>query len=77
MQSDAQMEQLKSQLKLQELEADVLAKKELMMLEYELTKDLRSKEQALKNQGIKTAKKFESSGNDVLGGINLGGFEPR
>jgi len=77
MQSDAQMEQLKSQLKLQELEADVLAKKELMMLEYELTKDLRSKEQALKNQGVKTAKKFESSGNDVLGGINLGGFEPR
>jgi hypothetical protein len=77
MQSDAQMEQLKSQLKLQELQADVLAKKELMMLEYELTKDLRSKEQALKNQGIKTAKKFESSGNDVLGGINLGGFEPR
>ena len=77
MQSDAQMEQLKSQLKLQELEADVLAKKELMMLEYELTKDLRSKEQALKNQGVKAAKKFESSGNDVLGGINLGGFEPR
>jgi hypothetical protein len=77
MQSDAQMEQLKSQLKLQELEADVLAKKQLMMLEYELTKDLRSKEQALKNQGVKTAKKFESSGNDVLGGINLGGFEPR
>ncbi len=77
MQSDAQMEQLKSQLKLQELEADVLAKKELMMLEYELTKDLRSKEQALKNQGVKTAKKFESSGNDVLGGINLGTFEPR
>ena len=77
MQSDAQMEQLKSQLKLQELEADVLAKKELMMLEYELTKDLRSKEQALKNQGVKTAKKFESSGNDVLGGINLGAFEPR
>ena len=77
MQSDAQMEQLKSQLKLQELEADVLAKKELMMLEYELTKDLKSKEQALKNQGVKTAKKFESSGNDVLGGINLGSFEPR
>ena len=77
MQSDAQMEQLKSQLKLQELEADVLAKKELMMLEYELTKDLRSKEQALKNQGVKAAKRFESSGNDVLGGINLGGFEPR
>jgi len=77
MQSDAQMEQLKSQLKLQQLEADVLAKKELMMLEYELTKDLRSKEQALKNQGVKTAKKFESSGNDVLGGINLGSFEPR
>tara|TARA_R110000796_G_scaffold24076_3_gene68834 strand:+ start:8972 stop:11395 length:2424 start_codon:yes stop_codon:yes gene_type:complete len=30
-----------------------------------------------KNATTQTPKKFESSGNDILGGINLGGFEPR
>ena len=64
-------------------EADV--KKNLMLYEFELNLKLKKMELDAKKEidlqkppsNPKPRKGFESSGNDVLGGIDLSGFEPR
>ena len=91
-QTDSQLEQLKSQSKLTHLQEEVRLKKELMAYEFELNQQLRSQErqstekvEGMKEQGKdrrenmkQTSKKFESSGNDILGGgMGLDKFNPQ
>jgi len=91
-QTDSQLEQLKGQAKLTYLQEEVRLKKELMAYEFELNQQLRSQERQSteKVEGMKeagkdkrenvkaNAKKFESSGNDVLGGgMGLDKFNPQ
>jgi len=91
-QTDSQLEQLKSQSKLTHLQEEVRLKKELMAYEFELNQQLRSQErqstekvEGMKEQGKdrrenmkQTSKKFESSGNDILGGgMGLDKFTPQ
>ena len=90
-QADIQLETIKSQGKMNYLQEEVRLKKELMMFEFELsqkTQDKSHKEsmnlENLKEQGKdrreklkEETKRFESSGNDVLGGINMGGLGPQ
>jgi len=91
-QTDSQLEQLKSQSKLTHLQEEVRLKKELMAYEFELNQQLRSQErqstekvEGMKEQGKdrrenmkQTSKKFESSGNDILGGgMGLDKFTPK
>jgi hypothetical protein len=90
--ADAQLEQAKSQSKLTHLQEEVRLKKELMQFEFDLNESLRNKERQSteklegmkeagkdKRENIKQApKRFESSGNDVLGsGIGLDKFTPQ
>ena len=91
-QTDLQLEQTKSQAKLLHLQEEVKLKKELMQFEFDLNRSLRDQERAstekmegMKEQGkdkretVKAeAKKFESSGNDILGGgMGLDKFSPQ
>ena len=91
-QTDSQLEQLKGQTKLTHLQEEVRLKKELMQFEFELNQQLRSQErqstekvEGMKEQGKdrrenmkQTSKKFESSGNDILGGgMGLNRFNPQ
>jgi hypothetical protein len=91
-QSDLQLETSKSQAKLLHLQEEVRLKKELMQFEFDLNTSLRDQERASteKVEGMKeagkdkrenvkaTAKKFESSGNDILGGgMGLDKFTPQ
>jgi len=91
-QADTQLEQVKAQTKLTHLQEEVRLKKELMMYEFELNNQLRDLErqsservEGMKEQGkdrrekVKAdAKKFESSGNDILGGgLGLDKFNPQ
>jgi len=91
-QTDLQLEQTKSQSKLTHLQEEVRLKKELMAYEFELNQQLRNQERQSteKVEGMKeagkdkrenmkqTAKKFESSGNDILGGgMGLDKFNPQ
>jgi hypothetical protein len=91
-QTDSQLEQLKGQTKLTHLQEEVRLKKELMAYEFELNQQLRSQErqstekvEGMKEQGKdrrenmkQTSKKFESSGNDILGGgMGLDRFNPQ
>ncbi len=91
-QADAQLEQMKAQSKLTHLQEEVKLKKELMQFEFDLNTSLRDQERAstekiegMKEQGkdkrenVKaSAKKFESSGNDILGGgMGLDKFTPQ
>jgi len=91
-QTDSQLEQLKGQTKLTHLQEEVRLKKELMQFEFELNQQLRSQErqstekvEGMKEQGKdrrenmkQTSKKFESSGNDILGGgMGLDRFNPQ
>ena len=105
-QSNIQLEQVKAQLDSNKITQEVIAKKELMQLEFQMNmqlknmevegqksrekekedrKDERTRIQASQQSELidqrnsgKPPKKFESSGNDILGGgFNLGGFEPR
>jgi len=91
-QTDSQLEQLKGQTKLTHLQEEVRLKKELMAYEFELNQQLRSQErqstekvEGMKEQGKdrrenmkQTSKKFESSGNDILGGgMGLNKFNPQ
>ena len=83
--ADTQLEQIKAQTKLTHLQEEVRLKKELMAYEFELNNQLRAQErmsterlEGMKEQGkdrrekVKAnAKKFESSGNDILGGLSL------
>ena len=89
---DSQLEQLKGQTKLTHLQEEVRLKKELMQFEFDLNQNLRDQERQSteKLEGMKEAgkdkrenvkagaKKFESSGNDILGGgIGLNNFNPQ
>jgi hypothetical protein len=91
-QTDTQLEQLKAQTKLTHLQEEVRLKKELMQFEFDLNASLRDQErQSTENiEGMKeagkdkrenvkaNAKKFESSGNDILGGgMGLDKFTPQ
>jgi hypothetical protein len=91
-QTDIQLEQAKSEAKLTYLKEEVRLKKELMAYEFELSQQIngQERESSEKMEGMKeagkdkrenmkaTAKKFESSGNDVLGGgIGLNSFNPK
>ena len=91
-QADSQLEQLKGQTKLTHLQEEVRLKKELMQFEFDLNTSLRDQERnsTEKLEGMKeagkdkrenvkaNAKKFESSGNDILGsGIGLDQFNPQ
>ena len=91
-QADLQLEQARNQGKLRHLQEEVRLKKELMQYEFELNQQLRSQERAgsrqieqmkgdnkLEVEKTKQApKKFESSGNDILGGgIGLDKFTPQ
>ena len=87
-QADMQLEQVRAQGRLNQLEAEVRLKKELMQFEFELNQKLRDQErgQAMKLEQVKQdgkvkqeqAKKFESSGNDILGsGVGLDKFNPQ
>ena len=91
-QSDLQLETSKSQAKLLHLQEEVRLKKELMQFEFDLNTSLRNQERAStervegmkeagkdKRENVKaSAKKFESSGNDILGGgMGLDKFTPQ
>jgi len=91
-QADLQLEQTKGQTKLTHLQEEVKLKKELMQFEFDLNQSLRTQERESteKIEGMKevgkdkrenvkaTAKKFESSGNDILGGgMGLDKFTPQ
>ena len=91
-QNDIQLESVKSETKLGYLQEEVRLKKELMQFEFDLNTSLRDQERQSteKVEGMKeagkdkrenvkaTAKKFESSGNDILGGgMGLDKFTPQ
>ena len=90
--ADMQVESLRSSNKLSYLQEEVRLKKELMQYEFELNSMLRNEERASNEriEGMKeagkdkrekvkqTSKKFESSGNDVLGGgVGIDDFNPQ
>jgi len=69
---------------IEKLEREAQIKKELMLEEFKMNMKLKDAELSTKKEiaGTKTQqtqkpKEFESSGNDVLGGIDLSRFEPR
>jgi len=73
--------EFKINMKLKQMELGVISKKEK---EKEDRKDERTKIQASQQSELidqrksgKPPKNFESAGNDILGGIGLGGFDPR
>lgn len=77
--------QLQSELDVKKLESEAKTKRELMQYEFDLNVKLKEMELDAKKQielqkapsNPEPKKGFESSGNDVLGGIDLSGFEPR
>ena len=77
--------QLQSQLDIQKLESEAQTKRELMQYEFDLNMRLKGMELDAKKQielqkpvsNPEPKKAFESSGNDVLGGIDLSRFEPK
>ena len=77
--------QLQSQLDIQKLESEARTKRELMQYEFDLNMKLKEMELDTKKQielqkpvsNPEPKKAFESSGNDVLGGIDLSRFEPK
>ena len=90
--ADMQIEALRSSNKVSYLQEEVKLKKELMQYEFELNSMLRNEERASNEriEGMKeagkdkrekvkqTSKKFESSGNDVLGGgVGIDDFNPQ
>jgi len=91
-QNDIQLESVKGETKLGYLQEEVRLKKELMQFEFDLNTSLRDQERQSteKVEGMKeagkdkrenvkaSAKKFESSGNDILGGgMGLDKFTPQ
>ena len=83
--SKGKLASLQNQLDVKKLQMEAITKKELMQFEFDLNMKLKEMELDAKKQielqkppSNPTPKKgFESSGNDVLGGIDLSGFEPR
>ena len=91
-QTDLQLETVKAETKLNHLREEVRLKKELMQFEFDLNESLRQEERSdnmnmekMKEDGkdkrekVKAGtKKFESSGNDILGGgLGLDKFNPQ
>ena len=79
------LSELQTQLEIQKLQMEAVTKKELMKYEFDLNVKLKEMELNTKKEiefnkapsNPEPKKGFESSGNDVLGGIDLSGFEPR
>ena len=77
--------ELQAQLDIKKLETEANTKRQLMQYEFDLNMKLKEMELDTKKEielqkppsNPKPKKGFESSGNDVLGGIDLSGFEPR
>jgi len=77
--------QLQAELDVKKLEREAATKKDLMQYEFDLNVKLKEMELDAKKQielqkppsNPEPRKGFESSGNDVLGGIDLSRFEPR
>ena len=77
--------ELQAQLDIKKLESEATTKRELMQYEFDLNVKLKQMDINAKNQldlqkaptNPEPKKGFESSGNDVLGGIDLSRFEPR
>ena len=87
-QADLQLEATRSENKLKHLQEEVRLKKELMAYEFELNQKMNSQDQSqtmnlerMKEDGKdrrENAKRFESSGNDILGGgMGLDKFTPQ
>ncbi len=83
--SKGKLAKLQSELELAKLEKEAAAKRDLMQYEFDLNVKLKEMEIDGKKQldlqkaptNPEPKKGFESSGNDVLGGIDLSRFEPR
>ena len=91
-QADIQLESVKGETKIHHLQEEVRLKKELMQFEFDLNQSLRDQERA-ETRGLEemkeggkdrrekvkaNAKRFESSGNDILGGgMGLDKFNPQ
>ena len=81
----ANLAQVQANLDIKKLENEAITKKELMQFEFDLNMKLKQMELDNKKEielqkppsNPKPKKGFESSGNDVLGGIDLSRFEPR
>ena len=81
----SKLAEMQTQLEIKKLQMEASTKKELMQFEFDLNMklkemDLNSKEKIAMEKppsNPEPKKGFESSGNDVLGGINLSKFEPR
>ena len=77
--------ELQTELDIKKLETEANTKRQLMQYEFDLNMKLKGMELDAKKQielqkpvsNPEPKKAFESSGNDVLGGIDLSGFEPR
>ena len=77
--------ELQTELDIKKLETEANTKRQLMQYEFDLNMKLKGMELDAKKEielqkpvsNPKPKKAFESSGNDVLGGIDLSGFEPR
>ena len=91
-QADTQLEQTRANARLVHLQEEVRLKKELMQFEFDLNQKLRSQDrrqatqlEMMKENGKdrrekvkQDSKKFESSGNDILGGgVGLDKFNPQ
>ena len=91
-QADTQLEQTRANARLTHLQEEVRLKKELMQFEFELNEKLRQQDrrqttqlERMKEDGKdrrekvkQDSKKFESSGNDILGGgMGLDKFNPQ
>ena len=81
----ANLAQVQANLDIKKLENEAITKKELMQFEFDLNMKLKQMELDNKKEielqkppsNPEPKKGFESSGNDVLGGIDLSRFEPR
>ena len=81
----ANLAQVQANLDIKKLENEAITKKELMQFEFDLNMKLKQMELDSKKEielqkppsNPEPKKGFESSGNDVLGGIDLSRFEPR
>jgi hypothetical protein len=84
-QAKSQLAEMQTQLEIKKLEHEAVTKRELMQFEFDLNMKLKEMELDAKKEidlqkppsNPEPKKGFESSGNDVLGGIDLSGFEPR
>ena len=84
-QAKSQLAEMQAQLEIKKLEHEAVTKRELMQFEFDLNMKLKEMELDAKKEidlqkppsNPEPKKGFESSGNDVLGGIDLSGFEPR